>query len=125
MRQTFYKCALCGNVVVKVEDHGTPVSCCGQVMQEIVANTVDASAEKHIPEVVYEDGIVDVNVGSVDHPMAAEHHISFIYMATQNGGQRKLLKIEAAPHAKFSMIDDQPVAVYAYCNLHGLWVFEF
>jgi len=125
MKKTFYKCARCGNVVVKVEDKGTPISCCGAVMDKIEANTVDASAEKHVPAVSYNDGIVEVNVGSVDHPMEEEHYISFIYLATTCGGQRKVLKAGDAPFARFSLIDDEPVAVYEYCTLHGLWVYEF
>ena len=38
------------------------------------------------------------------------------------GVQRKKLKPEQAPKAEFMLTDGESVeAVYAYCNLHGLW----
>ena len=47
MTTKFYKCEMCGNVVVKLVDSKVPLVCCGQKMQELVPNTVDASGEKH------------------------------------------------------------------------------
>ena len=83
----FYKCRHCGNVIGKVVDSGVPVVCCGEKMEELVANTVDASAEKHVPVVTkIDDCTIKVEVGSVAHPMQPEHHISFIYVETENGG---------------------------------------
>ena len=35
----FYVCKLCGNIVVLIHDGGGTLSCCGQPMQELVANT--------------------------------------------------------------------------------------
>ena len=51
MATKFFKCNHCGNVIVKVVDANVPVQCCGENMKELVANTVDASAEKHVPVV--------------------------------------------------------------------------
>ena len=121
MDQKFLRCNICGNMVAVLEDSGPNLVCCGQEMEVLVANTVDASFEKHVPAVTIDDCCVTVNVGSVDHPMEEAHHISFIYLKTKNGGQRKALAIGAAPQAKFCLNDDELVAVYAYCNLHGLW----
>ena len=87
-------------------------------------NTVEASGEKHLPAVTVEDGAIHVNVGSVDHPMLPEHFIEWVYVQTENGGQRKVLKPGDEPHVTFSLGDDKAVAVYAYCNLHGLWKTE-
>ena len=73
------------------------------------------------------DFTVAANVvcGSAEHPMTAAHHISWIYLQTQKGGQRRALTIDDKPEAKFALVDgDKPVAVFAYCNLHGLWVTE-
>ena len=79
MTTKFYKCAHCGNVVMKVVDNKVPVFCCGQKMEELVPNTVDASGEKHLPVVTdLGNGLLKVEVGSVHHPMLPEHHISFI-----------------------------------------------
>ena len=47
-----------------------------------------------------------------------------VYVQTENGGQRKVLKPGDEPHVTFSLGDDKAVAVYAYCNLHGLWKTE-
>ena len=118
----FYKCNHCGNVIGKVVDSKVPVVCCGEKMEELVANTVDASAEKHVPVVTkVDDCTIKVEVGSVPHPMTPEHHISFIYVETENGGQRKALKPGRDPGATFCVGDEKVVAVYEYCNLHGLW----
>jgi len=121
METKFYICSHCGNIATKVKDAGVPLVCCGQKMDELVPNTVEASGEKHIPVATVENGVVTVNVGSVDHPMIPEHFIEWIYVQTEKGGQIKYLKAGEAPNLSFSLGDDKAVAVYAYCNLHGLW----
>ena len=120
----FYICRHCGNVVEKVSDAGVPVVCCGEKMEELVPNTVEASGEKHKPVVSVKDGVVSVNVGAVDHPMVPEHSIEWICVETENGSLRKDLKPSEPPKAEFHVGSDKPVAVYAYCNLHGLWKTE-
>ena len=120
----FYICEHCGNVVEKVEDHGVPVMCCGKKMAELVPGVVEASHEKHIPVVKVEGNLVKVAVGSVEHPMAEEHSILWVYLQTDKGGQLKYLEVGKEPAVSFSVVDEKPVAVYAYCNLHGLWKAE-
>lgn len=117
----FFKCNTCGNIVEMIQDSKVPVMCCGKKMEELIPNTVEASGEKHIPVVKIEDGIVKVNVGSVDHPMVEEHLINWVYLETDRGGQRKNLIAGGAPEVKFVLGEEKPIAVYAYCNLHGLW----
>ena len=124
MKVKFYICRHCGNVIHKVHDAGVPVVCCGQKMEELVPNTVDASGEKHLPVAVVENGVVSVSVGSVAHPMVPEHSIEWVYLEGEKGGQIKYLNPGSAPEVKFQVGDDKPVAVYAYCNLHGLWMVE-
>ena len=120
MATKFYKCNHCGNVIVKVVDAGVPVVCCGQKMEELIPNTVDASGEKHVPVVtVLDDKRIKVEVGSVAHPMLPEHHISFVYVETENGGIQ--VNLNDKPEAVVYLGDEKPVAVYEYCNLHGLW----
>lgn len=122
MQPKFFICEHCGNIVAMVKSSGVPVMCCGQKMTEIVPGTVDASLEKHIPVYQVEDGKVTVTVGSVEHPMMPEHYIEWVLLETKSGNQRKLLKPGEAPKVCFSVCDgDEVVAVYAYCNLHGLW----
>lgn len=123
MATKFYKCNHCGNVVEKVVDSKVPVVCCGEKMQELVPNTVDASNEKHVPVVTrLDDCRIKVEVGSVTHPMTPEHHISFIYVETENGGI--CVNLKDKPEAVICVCHDKPVAVYEYCNLHGLWKTE-
>ena len=124
MKAKFYICRHCGNLIGMINDSGVPVICCGLKMDALVPNTVEASGEKHLPVVTVEDGAVHVNVGSVDHPMIPEHYIEWVYVQTENGGQRKALKPGDAPSVSFCLGDDKAVAVYAYCNLHGLWMTE-
>ena len=118
----FYICNHCGNLIEMVHDAKVPVFCCGERMEELVPNTVEASGEKHIPVVEVKGSQVHVNVGSVDHPMVSEHFIEWVYVETENGGYRKELHPESAPHVVFELGEDKAVAVYAYCNLHGLWM---
>ena len=117
----FFVCEHCGNVVEKVEDHGVPVMCCGQKMKELVPGVVEASHEKHIPVAVVEGNLVKVSVGSVEHPMAEEHSILWVALESDKGLYRKHLEVGKAPEAAFALADEKPIAVYAYCNLHGLW----
>ena len=117
----FYICEKCGNVVEMIHASGVNPHCCGQKMSVIEAGVVEASREKHVPEVELLDGKVKVTVGSVLHPMAEEHSILWVYLETDKGGQRKNLEVGKEPVVYFALDNEKPVAVYAYCNLHGLW----
>ena len=122
MSQKFYKCEHCGNIVEIINNAGVPIMCCGQKMKELVAGESDGAAEKHVPEYKVESGVVNVNVGSIDHPMVDEHWIEWVSLESKEGIQRKHLKPGQAPNVSFLLgEDDEVVAVYAYCNLHGLW----
>ena len=116
----FYKCEHCGNIAVKVVDHNVPLFCCGEKMVELVADSTDAATEKHVPAVTREEGHLHVNVGSADHPMLPEHWIQFICLVTDNSYQ-----VHPLTATDFFVAEGvQPLRVYEYCNLHGLWVTE-
>lgn len=119
-----YICRHCGNIVNVISDSGVPVICCGTKMEELVPNTVEASSEKHIPQVEIDGNQIKVSVGTVEHPMLQEHYIQWIYLETENGGQCKRLNPTDTPNVTFTLNGDKAVAVYAYCNLHGLWKAE-
>jgi len=126
MKETkFYICEHCGNLVGQIHDSGVPMVCCGQKMTRLEAGAVDASVEKHVPVASVEGNTVTVTVGSVLHPMQEEHSILWVYLATDKGGQRKNLEVGCEPTVTFALADEKPVAVYAYCNLHGLWKKDF
>ena len=122
----FYICPHCGNIVEMVHDAGPKPFCCGQKMNELIPNTVEASGDKHIPVVKVSEASVEVNVGSVDHPMIAEHYIPWVALETDQGIHRKHLVPGGAPAVTFALAEGEtPKAVYAWCNLHGLWKAEF
>ena len=120
----FYVCPHCGNIVEMVNDAGVKPVCCGQPMNELVPNTVEASGEKHKPEVSVGEGVVNVNVGSINHPMEEVHWIEWVQLNTDKGSYRKVLNPGEAPNVSFVLSDEKPLVVYAYCNLHGLWLTE-
>ena len=122
MKQRFFRCSQCGNIIAKVYDSGVPVICCGEAMAEIIPSTTDASVEKHVPVSTVDGTVVKVNVGSVEHPMADDHYIEWISLQTTAGNQRKFLKPGDKPHVSFAICDGEEIeAVFAYCNLHSLW----
>ena len=124
MKTKFYVCSHCRNIAEMVYDTDIALYCCGDKMQELVPNTVEASGEKHIPAVKVGDGVVEVNVGSVDHPMEEIHWIEWVQLVTDKGMHRRFLKPGEAPNVSFRLEDEKPLAVNAYCNLHGLWKTE-
>ena len=124
MKSKFYICRHCGNLIGMINNAGVPMVCCGEKMEALEPNTVEASGEKHIPVLKIENNTLTVDIGSVEHPMLDEHYIQWIYMETENGGMRKGLNPGDKPRSTSCIGDDKPLAVYAYCNLHGLWKTE-
>lgn len=121
----FYICKHCGNIITKIKDAKVPVMCCGSKMEELIPNTVDAAKEKHVPLFSVDNNKVFVFVGEVEHPMQPEHYIEWIAIETKLGTQLKRLSPSDKPAASFSIgSQDEVVAVFAYCNLHGLWSAE-
>ncbi|MHC1771206.1 MAG: desulfoferrodoxin family protein [Flexilinea sp.] len=121
MEQKFFYCKHCGKIIGMIFDPGTPTICCGEPMQELIANTSDGAKEKHVPVVKVTGDTIEVTIGSVLHPMIPEHFIQWIYLQTKKGGQRKRLSPGEEPKAVFVLKDDEPVTAFEYCNLHGLW----
>lgn len=117
---SFFKCKHCGQVIAIVKRTGVPVVCCGDEMNELIANTSDGAFEKHVPVYEQKDGKVVVKVGSVAHPMVEAHHIEWVAVQTADGMMFKKLAPGALPEAEFQC-SEKVEAVYAYCNLHGLY----
>ena len=117
-----YRCTHCGNIAVLLHDAGVPLVCCGQKMEALIPGSVDAAQEKHVPAVTRTGSTVEVTVGSVEHPMLAEHWIEWILLETDKGFAVKHLTPDAQPAATFALAEGETAkTVYAYCNLHGLW----
>lgn len=118
-----YKCELCGHVV-EVANEGAPtLTCCGQDMTKLEAKTADEGKEKHVP-VIEEtaDGIV-IKVGSVAHPMEADHYIKFIEILKSD----KVIRVELKPGQDpqtapcSGLKKEDIVEVREYCTKHDLW----
>ena len=118
----FYLCTHCGNLAELICDAGVPMICCGEAMQLLIPNIEPASHEKHIPVVRQENGSLWVTVGAVQHPMIPEHYIRWICVESKTGMMCKTLIPGQAPEATFCLGSERPLAVYAYCNIHGLWM---
>lgn len=119
-RNEIYRCAVCGNVVEVVHAAGGQLVCCGQPMNRMEENSVDAATEKHVPVVKRVDGGYLVSVGSVEHPMLPEHYIEWIELVTPERVLRRYLAPGERPEALF-LTDATEVSAREYCNLHGLW----
>ena len=118
----FYRCNICGNIVIKLVDKGTPISCCGQPMEIITPNTTEGAIEKHMPVSKVENGVITVQVGSTLHPMTSEHYITQIIIETTKGFKIFELTPENQPIVSITLSQDEDyVNSYAICNLHGLW----
>ena len=115
-----YRCAVCGAIVEVVQGGAGTLHCCGQPMDRMEEQETEAAAEKHVPVVQAEEGGYVVTVGSVAHPMQAEHYIQWIELAGTDGVQRHYLQPGDRPVAHFKTTA-QEVSARAYCNLHGLW----
>jgi len=115
-----YNCSVCGNMVQVVHAGGGDLVCCGQPMQLMKENTVDASKEKHVPLVEKTATGYTVKVGAVAHPMEEKHYIEWIELVADGVSYRKYLKPGDKPEAEFCLKAEK---VYAreYCNMHGLW----
>ena len=119
-RGEVYKCELCGNIVEVLHGGGGELVCCGESMNLLTENTVDAAKEKHVPVVEKIDGGVKVKVGDVAHPMEEKHWIEWIEVQAGSSCFFKFLNPGDAPEAEFKT-DATDVTARAYCNLHGLW----
>ena len=122
MKQKFYICKHCGNIIALIRDMGVPVICCGEKMHEITPGITGASAEKHVPVYEVSGNVVHVKVGSAEHPMTKEHYIEWICLETEHIIQYAHLDPDDKPQAKFALCEgDEVRSVYAFCNQHNLW----
>jgi superoxide reductase len=122
-----YKCPMCGNIVAVLHGGAGALVCCGQPMELMEENTVDAAKEKHVPVIEKTANGYKVTVGSVAHPMEEKHWIEWIELNVGGMVCRKDLKPGDQPEAVFACSNcscsckSEAVTARAYCNLHGLW----
>ena len=115
-----YKCSVCGNIVEVLHTGAGELVCCGQPMELMEPNTVDAAQEKHVPVIEKNKDIITVKIGTQPHPMILEHHINWIELIYDGESCKQILKPGDHPEATFRVRADH-LEARAYCNLHGLW----
>ena len=120
---TFKRCNICGQIVGVINDSGLPPMCCGEEMETISPKTVETElGEKHIPIFKKESNKLIIQVGQVLHPNTEAHHIEWVALVTNKGHQRKALDPTDLPIITFMLDnDEEPLEIYAYCNIHSLW----
>lgn len=115
-----YKCNVCGNIVQVVHAGAGELVCCGKPMVYMKENTVDAAKEKHVPVIEKTANGFKIKVGSVAHPMDADHYIEWIELVADGVSYRRYLKPGDKPEAEFC-ISASKVSAREYCNKHGVW----
>ncbi len=115
-----YKCNVCGNMTELVHSGTGEMVCCGQPMELVQAKSEEEGTEKHQPTIEKTDIGMIVRVGSVAHPMTAEHYIEWIELITEHRTYRKQLEPGDEPMAEFCL-EAEHAEARAYCNVHGLW----
>ena len=87
---------------------------------QVKVGSVDAAVEKHVPVYSKNNERIDVQVGSILHPMEEEHYIMWIVLVKDNVViDRVNLKPGDQPKAEFNYIANSEI--YACCNLHSVW----
>jgi superoxide reductase len=119
-RLEVYKCDVCGNIVEVLHGGNGELVCCGQPMNLLVENTVDAAKEKHVPVIEKVEGGVKVKVGEVAHPMEDKHWIEWIEIIADGKTYRQYLNPGETPEATFN-VEAEQITAREYCNIHGLW----
>ena len=89
---------------------------------EIVVKTED-QGEKHVPVALINGNKLLIKVGENPHPMTLEHHIEYVLVETDKNVYVNYLDPTKPAEATFTLLDVEKVlAVYSYCNLHGVFV---
>lgn len=117
-----YRCSVCGNIIVKLNDSGIDPQCCGRDMTELKPGEGDGNPLRHVPVWWMEGCKVHVTVGEEPHPMIDSHLIQWILIITNQGMYAKYLTPDSDSEACFKICKHENVQkVLAYCNIHGLY----
>lgn len=113
------RCKKCNALIKVLEDckcEDCGIVCCGEPMEEVKANSVDASFERHLP--TYEKEGDDIHI-KVDHVMEEDHYIEWILVKTEKENREIILKPGDTP--EMTVPYEKGALIYTYCNKHGLW----
>ena len=109
-------CEECGTLIKVIKDNNC-ITCCNKKMIKQVANTNEASAEKHLPVCKVIDNKIYV---VVNHVMDEEHFIEWVSYITEDKEETVYVKDKA--EVTFDYVAKG--TIYSYCNKHGLWKTE-
>ena len=116
------KCRKCGAIVKVLEDchcDNCGIQCCGEQMELLKPNSVDAAFEKHVPTYEVKDGKIFVRV---NHVMEQDHYIEWISIVFDGTEKTTYFKPGDEPVAHCKYVPGS--TIYAYCNKHELWKTE-
>lgn len=113
------KCFRCGTIIKEIQtahEANYEISCCGEKMESVIANSTDGAIEKHVPVIKVLGNSIQVEV---KHVMEEEHYIEWIAFLSPNEEHFVYLKPNDIAVVTYQYIPN--TKVYAYCNKHGLW----
>ena len=113
------RCNKCGALVKVFKDcncNDCGIKCCGEELQIVKPNSVDAAIEKHVPE--YELIGDEIKV-KVNHVMDDDHYIEWISYVCEKNEQIVYFKPGEEATATFKYVKGS--TLYSYCNKHSLW----
>lgn len=121
----FYRCSVCGNLMIKLEDSGLDPQCCGRDMTVLSPNCEEEFGEKHSPVWRMNGCKLMIQVGEVLHPMSDKHYIQWIIVETNLGHHLRRFTCEESPEVTIALSKGEAVVdIYSFCNIHGLWMSE-
>jgi superoxide reductase len=116
-----YKCKVCGKIIEILNPGNPETDCCGQAMELLEPKPKETEGkEKHVPVIEATKTGYKIKVGSVPHPMLAEHYIQWIEILADGASYKTFLKPDMAPEAEFC-VKAEKITARIYCNVHGLW----
>lgn len=113
------KCSKCGALIKIIkacscEDCG--LKCCGEEMITLKPNSIDASVEKHLPNIQDYGETFKV---TVNHVMENDHYIEWVAYISADEEEFHYFKPGEEVAVEFPYRANSKV--YAYCNKHELW----
>lgn len=116
------RCEQCHQVVVLNEKEEAPL-CCGKQMTILKVQDNEALEDTHLPVINRKDGRLFAYTGAYDHPMEPDHYIE--WMALQSEKDTRICYFHPGETPSVPLKPGEGViAVYSYCNQHGLWKTE-
>lgn len=98
-----------------------------EALIDVNEKTDSPENNKHVPFITETSNGYEVVTGKTAmHATDNEHHTMFIQLNVDDKFiYRKNISIGEEPKAIFEVPKGKKVVAYAFCNLHGLWKYEY